>query len=117
MMLPVQDKTPYNAGVEYDYPETEFQTDYAFFVRPAEQESSGLSSSARVAELEEEVQQLREQLSRAKGVNDAMWEAVVQKLVSQGKQKESNGEKPDTEYVSLSTDTGGSDRSRKRVRK
>ncbi|KAI6122663.1 WD40-repeat-containing domain protein [Pisolithus croceorrhizus] len=117
MMLPVQDKTPYSGGVEYDYPETEFQNDYAFFVRPAEQESSGLSSSARAAELEEEVQQLREQLSRAKGVNDAMWEAVVQKLLSQGKHKELFEEKADTEYVSLSTETDGSDRSRKRVRK
>ncbi|KAI6038083.1 WD40-repeat-containing domain protein [Pisolithus marmoratus] len=117
MMLPVQDKTPYNNAAEYDYPEAEFQNDYTFFVRPMEQGSSGFSSSARVAELEEEVQQLREQLSRAKGVNDAMWEAVVQKLLSQGKQKELVGEMPDTEYVSLSTETGGSDRSRKRVRK
>ncbi|KAI6001068.1 WD40-repeat-containing domain protein [Pisolithus orientalis] len=117
MMLPVQDKTPYNNGVEYDYPDTELQNDYAFFVRPAEQESSGLPSSARVAELEEEVQQLREQLSRAKGVNDAMWETVVQKLLSQGKHKELIGEKPDVEYVPLSAEASGSDRSRKRVRK
>lgn len=117
MMLPVQDKTPYNNGVEYDYPDTEFQNDYAFFVRPAEQENSGLSSSARVAELEEEAQQLREQLSRAKGVNDAMWETVVQKLLSQGKHKELIGEKPDVEYVPLSAEASGSDRSRKRVRK
>ena len=35
----------------------------------------------RVSELEAEVERLREQLGRAKGVNDAMWETVVRKVV------------------------------------
>jgi pre-rRNA-processing protein IPI3 len=41
-----------------------------------------------VNELETEVARLREQLGKAKGVNDIMWETVVQKVVGQGKEKE-----------------------------
>ena len=37
--------------------------------------------------LESEITELREQLSRAKGVNDAIWENVVQKVLN-GKGKE-----------------------------
>lgn len=47
---------------------------------------------SRVAELEAEVQQLREQLGKAKGVNDAMWETVVQRVLKQGKVKERKDE-------------------------
>ncbi|KAL4062481.1 WD40-repeat-containing domain protein [Scleroderma citrinum] len=118
MMLPVQDKTLYNNAAEYDYPESEFQNDYAFFVRPTESQSSGPSVSARVSELEEEVQQLRDQLLKAKGVNDAMWETVVQKLLSQGKQKQSSEpQSSNTGHEPLDVEQPDLERSRKRVRK
>ena len=78
-------------------------------MRPTEPQSSGPSSSTRVGELEEEVQQLRDQLVKAKGVNDAMWEVVVQKLLSP--------EKPAEAQVSMDVEQPGSDRSRKRARK
>lgn len=38
-------------------------------------------------ELEAEVQKLRQQLGRAKGINDAMWETVVRKVIVEGKGK------------------------------
>lgn len=47
----------------------------------------------RVAELEEEVARLKELLGRAKGVNDAMWDTVVKKVVKQSKEATTiNGE-------------------------
>ncbi|EEB90502.1 hypothetical protein MPER_11283, partial [Moniliophthora perniciosa FA553] len=49
----------------------------------------------RVADLEAEVNLLREQLGRAKGVNDLMWENVVQKMISQSKSKSANGSEED----------------------
>jgi pre-rRNA-processing protein IPI3 len=33
------------------------------------------------------VENLREQLGKAKGINDVMWETVVQKVMTQEKQK------------------------------
>lgn len=68
-----------------------------------------------VSELEEEVQQLRDQLVKAKGVNDAMWETVVQKLLSQGKQNQEA--QPNTGHVPMDVEQSGSDGSRKRARK
>ena len=41
----------------------------------------GAPLTSRVAELEAEVEQLREQLGKAKGVNDAIWQIVVQKVL------------------------------------
>lgn len=86
MMLPVQDETPGGIPSAYNYPEGEFQRDYAFFVQPNAMGTSE-ASSARVAELEAEVENLREQLGKAKGINDVMWETVVQKVMTQEKQK------------------------------
>jgi pre-rRNA-processing protein IPI3 len=48
------------------------------------------SLKVKVTELESEVETLREQLGKAKGVNDAMWDAVVQRLISQVKETEVN---------------------------
>jgi len=53
-------------------------------------DSDPTSLKAKVTELESEVETLREQLGKAKGVNDAMWDAVVQRLVSQVKETEVN---------------------------
>ena len=70
-----------------------------------------------VSELEEEIQQLRDQLVKAKGVNDAMWETVVQKLLSQGKQKQQTEALLNTGHVPMDVEQSGSDGSRKRARK
>ncbi len=37
--------------------------------------------------MESEVTRLREQLGKAKGINDVMWETVVQRMVAEGKEK------------------------------
>jgi len=53
-------------------------------------DSDPTSFKAKVTELESEVETLREQLGKAKGVNDAMWDIVVQRLVNQVKETEVN---------------------------
>ena len=53
------------------------------------------TSTARVAELEAEIQDLREQLGKAKGINDVMWETVVQKVMAQEKQKAVTNDRDD----------------------
>ena len=49
------------------------------------------------SELEAEVGMLKEQLGKAKGINDAMWETVVQRVIGQGKgkEKETQGKEPE----------------------
>jgi pre-rRNA-processing protein IPI3 len=71
--------TPANA-----YDREEMLRDHAFFTKPTAVDSGAgaVASTARVQELEDEVARLREQLSKAKGVNDAMWETVVRKVVT-----------------------------------
>lgn len=67
-----------------DYPMDELLRDHAFFVEPLGTGGTGESDTllkSRVSELESEVQILREQLCRAKGVNDSMWDIVMQKLI------------------------------------
>lgn len=66
---------------EYDYSESEFQRDLFSFVQPTEAEPLGVPLTSRVAELETEVEQLKEQLGKAKSVNDAIWQVVVQKVL------------------------------------
>ena len=71
----------------------ELLRDHASFVSPSgAQPGAGVPLQSRVVELEGEVARLREQLARAKGVNDAMWEAVVRKVVAEGREKEKGGE-------------------------
>ena len=48
---------------------------------------SGASLQSRVSELESEVARLREQLGKAKGINDTMWETVVQRVVAESREK------------------------------
>ncbi|OJA19486.1 hypothetical protein AZE42_09647 [Rhizopogon vesiculosus] len=52
-------KTPGGIPSACDYPEDEFQRDYAFFIHP---------------------------LGKAKGINDVMWETIAQKAMAQEKQ-------------------------------
>ena len=59
---------------------------------PSSNHAASVTASVdRVAELEAENSRLREQLGRAKAVNDAMWEAVVQSQVAKVRTKESDG--------------------------
>ncbi|KAH9479497.1 Pre-rRNA-processing protein IPI3 [Psilocybe cubensis] len=71
------------------YSQEEFLRDYSYFVEPSSISKAGTSDSlalkTKVEELESEVEKLRSQLSKAKGVNDAMWDTVVNKIVSQPK--------------------------------
>lgn len=55
-------------------------------------QSSGVSLQSRMSELEAEVTQLREQLGKAKGINDTMWETVVQKMVAESREKAKESE-------------------------
>ncbi|KAJ3517759.1 hypothetical protein NLJ89_g314 [Agrocybe chaxingu] len=72
-----------------DYTSEELLRDHAFFVQPSATGASGevdpASLKSRVSELELEVEKLRELLSKAKGVNDAMWDTMVHRLVTQVK--------------------------------
>ncbi|EAU90595.2 pre-rRNA-processing protein IPI3 [Coprinopsis cinerea okayama7 len=71
------------------YESDEFLKEHAFFVQPITSpnapESSVASLQSRVQDLEAEVVRLKSQLGQAKGVNDAMWDTVVHRLVGQGK--------------------------------
>ncbi|KAI0046012.1 WD40 repeat-like protein [Auriscalpium vulgare] len=87
MMLPAQPKaTPESLTL---YSPEELLQDYGLFVQPAgDQEAAPAEAlQSRVSELEDEVRRLREHLGRAKGVNDVMWETMVQKLLAQGTAK------------------------------
>ncbi|KXN86545.1 Pre-rRNA-processing protein IPI3 [Leucoagaricus sp. SymC.cos] len=78
---PYQDETT-------EYSPEEFFRDHASFVQPSDiggASLSGVDSAAsknRIIELEAEIARLREQLGKAKSVNDAMWDTVVQRLVN-----------------------------------
>jgi len=90
MILPVQDNV--YEDEESIYTTEALLRDHDFFVQPAASGSQdAVSLQSKVNELETEVGRLREQLSKAKGLNDVIWETVVQKVVGQGKEKE--GEK------------------------
>ena len=83
----------------FDYPEEEMLRDHSFFVQTPETgvQASGLSTQGRVTELEAEVQKLKEQLGKAKSINDTMWETVVRKVITEGSGKnKENKEKHDS---------------------
>ncbi|KAJ7880351.1 WD40 repeat-like protein [Mycena olivaceomarginata] len=89
MILPVQDNVYEDEGSVYTA--EALLRDHDFFVQPAASAGQdAVSLQSKVNELETEVARLREQLGKAKGVNDIMWETVVQKVVSHGKEKESD---------------------------
>ncbi|PPQ62868.1 hypothetical protein CVT24_006266 [Panaeolus cyanescens] len=71
-----------------EYSSDELLRDHAYFVQPtsaATSDSDPVSMKTKLLELEAEVEQLREQLGKAKGINDTMWDTVVQKLAGQNK--------------------------------
>jgi len=83
-----------------DHAEEELLKDYSFFVQSATSESSGVPLRSRVTELENEVTMLRDQLGKAKGVNDVMWETIVKQLIPQsGKAGEYSGDELEAESI------------------
>ncbi|CDO73260.1 hypothetical protein BN946_scf185008.g22 [Trametes cinnabarina] len=99
LMLPHR-STP--VGTFFSYSREELIKDHAFFVQPsaAGPEAVGVSIQSRVNDLESEVTRLREQLDKAKSINDVMWETVVQRIVSEGKERDQGkgqGNGPSTE--------------------
>ncbi|KAK0202802.1 WD40 repeat-like protein [Desarmillaria ectypa] len=93
------------------YPLSSLLRDQESFTKPlascngVDQDATSLSS--RVTTLEAEVVHLREQLGKAKGLNDTMWETVVQRIIGQTKAKSTSGDV---------TPSAESDRPRKRGR-
>ncbi|KIJ62015.1 hypothetical protein HYDPIDRAFT_183001 [Hydnomerulius pinastri MD-312] len=118
MMLPISDEDPYSDPCEYDYPTSELQQDLASFIQPSSSssaDSAGVSLPSRIAELEKEVEQLREELGKAKGVNDVMWETVVKRVISGRGKSTGKGEE---EGSGMDVEEEGDDeRTRKRGRK
>jgi pre-rRNA-processing protein IPI3 len=68
-----------------DYPAEELARDHAFFLQlssTAAGSSTEAGLQSKVAQLEAEVGWLKEQLGKAKGVNDQMWESVVKRVLN-----------------------------------
>lgn len=66
-------------------PPYNFESDYRYFTAQSSTGASGQSLQSRVAELEAEVADLRQNLASAKGLNDSMWESVVSTVLGSGK--------------------------------
>ncbi|KAI1796611.1 WD40 repeat-like protein [Ganoderma leucocontextum] len=99
----------------FGYSREDLIKDHAYFVKPsgAGPEANGVSLQTRVTELESEVTRLKEQLGKAKGINDVMWETVVQRLVADGKEKNPDNGVP---MVEDEVEQGEGGRRRKRNR-
>ena len=79
----------------------------------------GPASSARIAELEAELAQAREQLTRAKNLNNALWESTVTAILADKKVKTSTpAEETSTTPVNSGTEAEdlSSGRAKKRGR-
>lgn len=59
---------------------------------------------------------MREQLGKAKGINDVMWETVVQRLVAEGKEKNQKAQDNGTAMDEDGAEPGEGGRRRKRNR-
>ncbi|CAL1714772.1 unnamed protein product [Somion occarium] len=121
IMLPAQPSRSTEAFFEYST--DELLRDHAVFVKAADIAGSGttgVSLQSRVTELESEVSKLREQLGKAKGINDTMWETIVQKMVTETKEGKGKGKgASDDGFVALDDeddDSEGVSRRRKRTR-
>ncbi|KAG6865701.1 hypothetical protein C0991_012517 [Blastosporella zonata] len=84
LLLPPQNQIEED---EWSYEMNELRRDHAFFVQPssvsAAPGSDNLTLKSKVEDLEGEVTRLREQLGKAKTVNNVMWDTVVQKTLRQ----------------------------------
>ncbi|KAH9935059.1 WD40 repeat-like protein [Amylocystis lapponica] len=103
-------------NVLLSYSREELIRDHAFFVQSSDAEAGagrpGVPLQSRVTELEGEVARLREQLGKAKGVNDVMWETVVRRMVEEGK----GGKEQDVKGATPAEDSAENGRRRKRGR-
>lgn len=95
------------------YSEEEMLRDYSVFVQNPETGSQrpGLSLQSHVSELEGEVQKLKEQLGKAKSINDTMWETVVRKVIVEGQ-----GKSGETSELAMDVDESGTVSERQRSR-
>jgi pre-rRNA-processing protein IPI3 len=114
MLLPVQNtvSAPYCVGSIFErdliFPQTptehavtpysttspEFLQDHIFFVQPSDTmatSGTAVSLQSRVTSLEGQVSELHEQLGKAKGINDIMWETIVQKVIPLADGKDKKG--------------------------
>lgn len=105
-------KSPMENPISYTPTSPEFIRDHTFFVQSTSITAGGTSMSlqSRVTSLEAEVSDLRDQLGRAKGVNDVMWETVVQKMIPLANMKDKMSATPAVD------DEVESERGRKRGR-
>jgi len=84
------------------YSREELLRDWEFFVRPgpAADRADALPAAqvdGRVTGLEDEVARLKTQLARAKGINDVMWETLVQNMAAHGKELAAPDQVPDSQ--------------------
>jgi pre-rRNA-processing protein IPI3 len=104
--------------MEGDYPLEEMLRDHAFFVHPASNGSTtsntAQSLQTRITALETEVADLKDQLGRAKGVNDMMWETVVKRVVDAATAAKADHD--EQTHMSVDEDSLEEQRSRKRGR-
>jgi pre-rRNA-processing protein IPI3 len=72
----------------------ELLRDQAFFLRSNNTSDTSSDDASilrnRVADLESEIQQIKAQLGKAKGINDAMWDNVVQRVIFNEKVSQSS---------------------------
>ncbi|KAL9713631.1 Pre-rRNA-processing protein ipi3 [Leucoagaricus gongylophorus] len=88
-MLLYAKRNPYQDDAT-EYSQSEFLRDRASFAEALASQTSGVPISGvestvvkhRVSELEAEITQLKEQLGKAKAINDGMWDSVVQRIVN-----------------------------------
>ncbi|KAJ3837890.1 WD40 repeat-like protein [Lentinula raphanica] len=93
MMLQTQaNEQEYEDESEF-YSKDSFLRDHAYFSAPPSSGTRPGDNSvphSRVSELEAEVTLLRSQLGQAKGINDMMWETIVQKVIHNHDKGEGN---------------------------
>jgi pre-rRNA-processing protein IPI3 len=71
------------------YTAEELHRDHALFVQPSTPASAPgvhhTSLQTKITDLEAEIEQLQEQLGKAKSVNDVMWDTIVQRAAGLNK--------------------------------
>ncbi|KIJ55698.1 hypothetical protein M422DRAFT_200031 [Sphaerobolus stellatus SS14] len=106
LMLPIQTSNP----ARFLPTTEELLREHRYFVQgPEGSPVTGISLQSRVSELETEVSKLRQQLGAAKGLNDAMWEGVVQKVIGSDDNTQAN--------VDMEVDGTGRNRKKSRTTK
>ncbi|GJJ06115.1 hypothetical protein Clacol_000304 [Clathrus columnatus] len=88
IMFPRQPSKPYSFTPSLD----ELLQEHRYYIQSGSGESNGLSLQSRLSELEVEVTKLRDELATAKGLNDDMWENIVQKVLAGDIKTNTNGE-------------------------